>query len=83
MRKKETAEYGWCYAETKSPITVQRQFQQKYERDPPSKSCIMKWVKNFQESSNVMNLPRSGRPSVSEEIVDNVQTAFQRSFSIS
>ena len=34
---------------------------------------------NFQETVGVMALPHNGRPSVSEETVDNVQTAFQHS----
>ena len=39
----------WWYAtcKTKSLITFKRQFRQKYERDSPSKSCKLKWVKNF------------------------------------
>ena len=40
---------------------------------------------NFQMNGSdfVIDFPRSGRPSVSEEVVDNMQTVFQRSFSIS
>ena len=57
---KKKAKFVGRYPETKSPITVQQQFRQKYERDPPSKSCIIRWFKNFQESSSAMDLPRKG-----------------------
>lgn len=75
----EKAQCVWWYVESKSPVTVQRQFRRQYGRDPPSKSCIMRWVKNFQETGSVKDLPRSGRPGVSQQTVENVQVAFQRS----
>ena len=75
----EKAQCVWWYVESKSPVTVQRQFRRQYERDPPSKSCIMRWVKNFQETGSVKDLPRSGRPGVSQQTVEKVQVAFQRS----
>ena len=80
---KEKSECVWWYVKTELPITIERQFRQKYERDSPFKSCVIRWAKNFQESGSVMDLLRSGQSSVSEEIVGNVQTVFQRSFSIS
>ena len=46
-------------------------------KETPSKSCIMRWVKNFLETGNVMGLPQSGRSSESKETIDNVQAAFQ------
>lgn len=39
----------------------------------------MRWVNNFQETGSVKDLPRSGRPGVSQQTVENVQVAFQRS----
>jgi hypothetical protein len=76
----EKAQCVWWYAESgKSPVTVQRKFRRKYGRDPPSKSSIIRWAAKFLETDNVMDLPRSGRPGVKQELVDNVQVAFQRS----
>ena len=43
----------------------------------PSKSIIMRWVMNFQQTGSFNDLTRSIWPGVSELTLDNVQFAFQ------
>ncbi|KAJ8867813.1 hypothetical protein PR048_031618 [Dryococelus australis] len=66
-----------------SPITVKRNYQRQYRAatPPPTpppfnaiKPSILRLVKNFRETGSVLDLPRSGRPGVSEETIDNVRT---------
>lgn len=67
------------YHESKSPITVQRNFRREYGRPPPDSKSIVAWYAKFKESGSVFDLPRTGRPSVSEEKVEVVRQAFVRS----
>ena len=46
------------------------------KRDRSSKSCKMGWVKNFQETGSVMDLPRSRQTKETKETIDNVHAAF-------
>ncbi|GBM18385.1 hypothetical protein AVEN_72729-1 [Araneus ventricosus] len=66
------------FHETKSPINVQRAFRRCYGRNPDTKS-ITRWYEKFKETGSVTDLPRSGRPSVSEATVELVRQSFQRS----
>ncbi|GBL80575.1 hypothetical protein AVEN_225265-1 [Araneus ventricosus] len=67
-----------AFHETKSPINVQRTFRRCYGRNPPDTKSIKRWYEKFKERS-VTDLPRSGRPSVSEATVELVRQSFQRS----
>jgi len=68
----------WCH-ETKSPVSVQRKFRNEYGRPPPDVKSIKAWYSNFVENGSVGYLHRSGSPNVSDETVDAVREAFQRS----
>jgi len=58
---------------------VQRKFRNEYGRSPPYVKSIKAWYSKFVETDSVGDLNRSGRPSVSDETVDAVREAFQRS----
>jgi len=74
---------NWCVLEfhkTNSAVTVQRAFKLKFNMDPPTNKSILKWHRNFIERGYICN-PRkghSGRPSVSEQVVDRVRESFLR-----
>ena len=55
----------WFY-ESRSPITVQRQFQREYGRDPPDVKSIKGWYDKFKETGSVGDKRRGGRPGVSD-----------------
>jgi hypothetical protein len=76
---KEKAECVSRFHETKSPLTVQRNFKREYGRHPPNVRSIGGSYAKFKESSNVGERKRTGKPSVSDEIVDAVCDVFQRS----
>jgi len=76
---KEKAQCVLWYHETKSPVSVQRNFRNDYGRPPSDVKGIKAWYSEFAETGSVGDLDRSGRPSVSDETVDAVREVFQRS----
>jgi len=58
---------------------VQRKFRNEYGRPPPDVKSIKAWYSEFIQTGSVGDLNRSGRPSVSDENVDDVRESFQRS----
>jgi hypothetical protein len=74
------AEKAFCvleYARTQSIVTVQRRFRTKLGMDPPVQNSIKQWYEKFQR--DVCVAKRAGRPGPSEERVERVREAFQRS----
>jgi hypothetical protein len=57
----------------KSVIKMQRHYRIQYGKDPPPDKAIRRWLKQFQETGNVMHRKRVGRPSTSQEDVDRIQ----------
>jgi hypothetical protein len=76
---KEKAQGAFWFYEMKSPLVVQRNFRHEYGRQPPDVKSIAGWYAEVKETGNVSDRKRPGRPSVSEETVDAVRDAFQRS----
>ena len=75
---------SWCLLEFHKPnsvVTVQRAFKLKFDVDPPNKKSILKWHRNFIERGCICDQRKghSGRPSVSERVVDRVRESFLRS----
>ena len=75
----EKAQCVSWFIETKSDVQTQRNYRSKYERDPPSCPSIRLWHKKFIETGTVFNTRRSGRTRISEENMERVRQAFQRS----
>ena len=69
---------SWLF-ETKSDVQTQRNYRSKYGRDPPSRPSIRLWHKKFIETGTVFDTRRRGRPRTSEENIERVRQAFQRS----
>jgi hypothetical protein len=65
------------FHETKSAVTVQRQFWQKYRKSPPSQLSICAWYKCF--VTNGYKIKSTGRPSVSAKHVETIWHSFVRS----
>jgi hypothetical protein len=76
---KGKAQCVFWFHETKSPLTVERNFRCEYGRPLSDVKSITGWYAKFKETGNVGNHKRTARPSVSEETVDAVRDAFQRS----
>ena len=75
---------SWCVLEfhkTSSVVTVQRAFKLTFIVDPPTNKFILKWHKNFIERGCICDQRKghSGRPSVSEQVVDRIRESFLRS----
>ena len=75
----EKAQCVSWFIETKSDVQTQRNYRSKYGRDPPSRPSIRLWHKKFMETGTVFDTRRSGRPRTSEENIERVRQAFQRS----
>ena len=74
----EKAQCIFWFIETKSDVQTQRNYKSKYGKDPPSRPLIRLWNKKFMETGTVFDT-RSGRPRTSEENIERVRQAFQRS----
>ena len=66
-------------AELKSTVAVQRKFRIEYNKEPPHRNTIAKWMKKFKETGSVHDKPRSGRPCVSDESVTSIENSFKAS----
>lgn len=75
----ERAQCVIWYAETKSPITVQRKFQRTYQRAPPDVKTIKAWFDKFLATGSVNRQPGSGKKPTSEDTIDEIREAFGRS----
>ena len=70
----EKAQCVTWFAETKSVTIARRNFRRLYHKAPPSENS-MSWHKNFWTQEEC-DLPRSGRPKLSEESVHVVRESF-------
>ena len=57
-------------AKTNSVTLVQRHFRRRYGKPPPTRQSICDWSKKFQETGCLCEGKSSGRPPVSEEMVE-------------
>jgi len=76
---KEKAQCVLWYRETNSSVSVRREFSNEYGRPPPDVKSIKARYPKLAETGSVGDLNRSGRSSVSDEIVDAVRETFQPS----
>ena len=75
----EKAQCVSWFIETKSDVQTQRNYRSKYGRDPPLRPSIRLWHKKFMETGTVFDTRRGGRPRTSEENIERIRQAFQRS----
>ncbi|KFM57555.1 hypothetical protein X975_18175, partial [Stegodyphus mimosarum] len=74
----EKTQILWWFIETKSMRQKQRNCRRIYQKDPPSKSSILRWKKNFLETGSIADKKRSGRPCTSDFDVERVRETFLR-----
>ncbi|KFM60144.1 hypothetical protein X975_22189, partial [Stegodyphus mimosarum] len=65
--------------ETKSVVTVQRNFRRNYGVNPPSDKPIREWFSAFKETGSVLKQKSPGGPSVSQEKVDRIRASCLQS----
>jgi hypothetical protein len=63
---------------SKSPITVQRNYRRVFEKDP-DKKIIKAWYDKFLATGSVLRQSGSGKKCTSDETVEHIMEAFQRS----
>jgi hypothetical protein len=72
----------FCVQESakKNTVTlVQRDFRRRYGKPPPTRQSIYDWSKKFQETGYLCKGKSSGRPPISEEMVERHRETFTRS----
>ncbi|XP_035210502.1 uncharacterized protein LOC118184885 [Stegodyphus dumicola] len=57
-------------------MQTQRNCRRIYQKDPPSKSSILRWKKNFLETGSIADKKRSGLPCTSDFDVERVRETF-------
>ena len=67
------------YAKCSSVTSVQRAFLRKYGKAAPGHQSILRWFRQFRETGCLYKGKSTGRPRVSEEIVEHVRQSFVRS----
>ena len=64
---------------SRSVITVQREFRARFRKDAPHRSNVTRWYRQSVETGCLCKFKISGRPRVSNDNVERVREAFQRS----
>ena len=75
-------EQSFCvleYARTSSVVTVQRRFRAEFQMTAPVFNSIKKWYAKFREECCLCTAPRPGHPGPSDETVNRIREAYQRS----
>ncbi|GBN56567.1 hypothetical protein AVEN_93054-1 [Araneus ventricosus] len=62
-----------------SVLRIQREYRRVYNEEPPHRNKIHRWDKQFRDSGSLLNKPRSGRPSVSDESIQVILDRYLRS----
>ena len=62
--------------ETGSIVTAQRRYRREFNKSPPHRNLIRKWVKQFNEVGDVKKRKSPGKPTVSNQRVDDVRVAM-------
>jgi hypothetical protein len=75
----EKAQRVLWFAESKSVVTVQRNFRRVYRKDAPTDKSIREWYQQFQETGSVVKGQSPGKPSTSKDDTERIQVVFQRS----
>ena len=76
------SEKAFCvltFHEYRSVTIVQRQFRTKFRKQPPSDNSVRRRYAQFQETGCACKRKSTGRPSVTEQQVEQVRQAFVRS----
>ena len=77
---KEKAQCVLWFHETKSLVSVQRNFRREYGRSPPDIKSIKSWYNKFKDTGSVGDLKWSGRPRTDKETkINAVHASFQSS----
>ena len=76
----EKAFYVLEFAKTEELWTaVQCAFRRKFGKEPPERKSIVRWHGKFITDGCLCPAKRTGRPSTSEDVIEQVRTAFQQS----
>ncbi|PSN55540.1 hypothetical protein C0J52_20114 [Blattella germanica] len=66
-------------AELQSVTSVQRRFRTRYGCHPPTRKSIRFWDNKLRTTGSLLRVKSPGKPRTSDETVDRIREAFQRS----
>ena len=72
----EKAELVKFVHECGSIVAAQRRYRLEFNRAPPHRNSIRRWVKQFSESGDVKKKKSPGRPRIPDQTVNDVRTAM-------
>jgi transposase len=64
---------------SRSVITVQRGFRAWFKKGAPHKNNVIRWYRQFVDTGYLCKGTSPGRPRVSDDSIERVREAFQRS----
>jgi hypothetical protein len=64
------------FAKFESVTQVQREYRHVFNEEPPHKNSNHRWDRQLKEMGSLLDKQRSGRQSVSDELVENSQNIF-------
>jgi hypothetical protein len=67
------------FAKSESVIIVQREFRKQFQSNPPGKTNILQWYRQFQENGCICKGESPGRPRISEENVNRIRVSYAQS----
>ena len=70
------------FAKTESWTLVQRVFRTKFQKGAPERKSTLRWHGKFMKNGCLCPDKRTGRPSTSDDAVERVRTAFERTFHV-
>ena len=77
--QRKRAQTVFWYAETKSIITVQRNYRREYGENAPDGKTIKAWCEKFLATGSVKKESGGARKRVTEEKIEEIRIGFQRS----
>jgi hypothetical protein len=66
-------------AKFESVTQVRREYRHVYNEEPPHENSIRRWDRQLKETGSILDKKGSGRPSVSDESVENIRSSFTHS----
>jgi hypothetical protein len=58
---------------------VRREYRRVFNEEPPHENSIRRWDRQLKDAGSLLDKQRPGRPSVSDESVENIRNSFIRS----
>jgi transposase len=66
----------FCGLQNLNLSQVRCEYRRVFNEEPPHESNIRRWERQLKETGSLLDKQRSGKSSVSDELVENIQNTF-------